>query len=104
LPPKPQSLVLNQGDILILTRSLKPGPPAGVAGKNKAAGRARIGVTLPEFFDCVRPGDPVWLDDSMIGGTVSMVAPDQVGLETTHTRAGGDKLAPRRASTSRCPI
>jgi pyruvate kinase len=49
-------------------------------------------VTLPEFFDCVRPGEPVWLDDGKIGGTVSEVRPEEVHVEITHARPGGEKL------------
>ena len=82
LPSKPQTLLLKPGDTLILTRSLEPGsvsPP-------------RIGVTLPEFFDCVKPGEAIWLDDGKIGGTIASVQPDQVCVEITHARPSGEKL------------
>ncbi len=92
LPPQPQSLVLKQGDTLILTRSLEPGRPAEFGKDGHLVSPARIGVTLPEFFTCVQPGEPVWLDDGMIGGSISAVEPDQVRVEITHARAGGGKL------------
>jgi pyruvate kinase len=82
LPPKPQTLLLKPGDTLTLTRSLEPG----------SLDPARIGVTLPEFFDCVKPGEPIWLDDGKIGGTIAAVEPDQVRVEITHARATGEKL------------
>jgi pyruvate kinase len=92
LPPKPQTLLLKQGETLILTRSLEPGGPAQLNAQSDTITPARIGVTLPEFFDCVRTGEPVWLDDSKIGGTIVAVAPDQVQVEITHAQPGGAKL------------
>ena len=54
------------GDSLILTRSLEPGRPAQFNDRNELIAPAQIGVTLPQFFDCVRPGDPIWFDDGKI--------------------------------------
>jgi pyruvate kinase len=82
LPPKPQMLLLKPGDTLILTRSLEPG----------SVNPARIGVTLPEFFDCVKPGEAIWLDDGKIGGVISAVEKDEVRVEITHARPAGEKL------------
>jgi len=96
LPAMPRSLLLKQGDTLILTRSLEPGRPAEFGEDGHLISPARIGVTLPEFFNCVQPGEPVWLDDGMIGGTISAVEPDQVRLEITQAREGGDKLGAQK--------
>lgn len=82
LAHKPQTLLLKPGDTLTLTRTPEPGsvnPP-------------RIGVTLPEFFDCVKPGEPIWMDDGKIGGTITTVGPDEVCVEITHARPSGEKL------------
>ena len=68
IPPKPQTIRLNLGDTLVLTRSLDPGQAAKYDKKKQLISPARIGVTLPEFFDCVRPGEPIALDDGKIGG------------------------------------
>jgi len=92
IPPKPQTLRLNLGDTLVLTRSLDPGQPAKYDKKKQLISPARIGVTLPEFFDCVRPGEPIALDDGKIGGIVRSVAPDKVMVEITHARPTGEKL------------
>ena len=54
---------------------------------------ARIGVTLPEFFDSVQLGQPIWFDDGKIGGVISHVGPDQVTVEIQHAKAEGEKLA-----------
>jgi pyruvate kinase len=92
IPPKPQTIRLNIGDTLVLTRSLDPGRPAKYDKKKQLISAAHIGVTLPEFFDCVRPGEPIALDDGKIGGIVRTVAPDRVTVEITQARPVGEKL------------
>src|SRR5215469_10616349 len=59
IAPKAQSLELRLGDTLILTRSLEPGRPAQYNRNSQEVTPATIGVTLPEFFDCVRQGEPI---------------------------------------------
>jgi len=93
IPPKEQSLRLAVGDTLILTRSLEPGRPAKYDKKKQLISPARIGVTLPEFFDCVRSGEPISFDDGKIGGIVREVAPEKVSVEITHARPTGEKLS-----------
>jgi len=93
LPPRPQALILRPGDTLILTRSLEPGQPARFNQDHELASPARIGVTLPEFFVSVQPGQPIWFDDGKIGGIISHVGPDQVTVDIKHARIDGDKLA-----------
>ena len=92
IPPKPQTLRLSVGDTLVLTRSLDPGQPAKYDKKKQLISPARIGVTLPEFFDCVRPGEPIALDDGKIGGIIRTVTPEKVTVEITHARPTGEKL------------
>src|SRR5262249_30270536 len=92
ITPRAQSLELRPGDTLILTRSLEPGRPAQYNEKNELMSPATIGVTLPEFFDCVRQGEPIWLDDGRIGGIISAVEPDQVTVEIRQAPAAGVKL------------
>jgi pyruvate kinase len=92
IPPKPQTLRVSVGDTLVLTRSLDPGQPAKYDKKKQLISPARIGVTLPEFFDCVRPGGPISLDDGKMGGIIRTVAPEKVTVEITHARPTGEKL------------
>ncbi|HXQ27131.1 MAG TPA: pyruvate kinase [Candidatus Acidoferrales bacterium] len=92
IPPKAQTLRLNVGDTLVLTRSLEPGHLAKYDKKKLLISPARIGVTLPEFFDCVRVGEPISLDDGKIGAVVRTVAPEKVTVEITHARPLGEKL------------
>jgi pyruvate kinase len=92
IPPKPQKIQLQVGDTLILTRSLDPGRPAKFDKKGRLVSAARVGVTLPEFFDCMRPGDPVWLDDGAIAAVIREASHDQAIIEVTQTGPGGGKL------------
>jgi pyruvate kinase len=71
MPPRQQVLTLRLGDELVLTRSLEPGRPARFNEHEELVSPARTGVTLPEFFDSVEPGQPIWFDDGRIGGIVS---------------------------------
>ena len=92
IAPKPQKLHLQAGDTLILTRSLDPGRPAKHDKKGRLVGAARIGVTLAELFDCVRPGDPIWLDDGAIGGVIREASHDRAIVEITQAGPKGGKL------------
>jgi pyruvate kinase len=95
-PPKEQTLRLKLGDTLVLSKSLEPGRPAQYDNKGKLLRPAQIGVSLPEFFDSVRPGEPVWLDDGKIGGVIRCVGPKTVNVEITQARPSGEKLGPEK--------
>jgi pyruvate kinase len=92
MPPRPQVITLRPGDTLILARSLEPGHPARFNKDHELTSPGQIGVTLPEFFDSVQPGQPIWFDDGKIGGVVSHVGPDQVTVEIKHAKPDGGKL------------
>jgi pyruvate kinase len=92
ISPRAQTIHLKSGDTLILTRTLEPGQPARYDGRNNLVSPAYIGVTLPEFFDSVQPGEPIWLDDGRFGGIVTRVEPDRVTIEIRQAPAGGGKL------------
>lgn len=92
LPPQPQTLLLKSGDTLVLTRALTPGQPAVFDDDGELLRPARVGITLPEFFDCVRPGEPIWFDDGNIGGVITAVQPDEVQAKIVRARPQGEKL------------
>ena len=83
---------MKLADTLVLTRSLEPGCPASYNAAGKILRPAQIGVSQPEFFDSVRPGEPIWLDDGMIGGVIRNVAPEKATVEITQARPFGEKL------------
>ncbi|MDZ7595458.1 MAG: pyruvate kinase [Thiobacillus sp.] len=89
LPPGENSLSLLKGDLLILTRDLTPGRPASYDSAGKILTPAVIGCTLPEVFDDVRAGEPIWFDDGKIGGVIEKVEASQVLVRITqdHVKA-----------------
>ncbi len=92
LPPAENAILLCQGDLLILTRDLRPGRPAVADSCGHVLTPAMIGCTLPEVFDDVRSGEPVWFDDGKIGGVVEQVDEHQALVRVTHVREQGARL------------
>jgi pyruvate kinase len=90
--PEEGSILLQRGDLLVLTRDLAPGR----AATHDAAGRvltpAHIGCTLPEVFEDVRAGERVWLDDGRIGGVIERVEQHELHVRIERTRPRGQKL------------
>jgi len=96
IPAKQQTLLLKLGDTLILTRSLDPGRPPQRDSKENLITPAQVGVSLPEFFDGVKAGESIWLDDGKIGGVIRKVTPDEVSVEITQARPSGEKLGAQK--------
>ena len=83
LPPGENTLSLRQGDLLILTRDLKPGRPATYDSVGQILTPAVIGCTIPEVFNDVRSGESIWFDDGKIGGVVEKVENTRVLVRIT---------------------
>lgn len=92
LPTRPQFITLKPGDTLILTRALEPGRPAIYDDGGRLLSPATIGITLPEVFSDVCPGEAVWLDDGKIGGFIRSSDESRIEVEITHARPTGEKL------------
>jgi pyruvate kinase len=92
LPGLPQTLLLKEGDTLILKRSAEPGRPAVFNKTGGLLAPAQIGVSLPEILDHATPGEPVWFDDGKIGGIIREAHPDALCVEITQARPEGEKL------------
>jgi pyruvate kinase len=73
-PPVRGSIELVNGDLLILTRHLRPGRKATRDSAGSVLSPARIACTLPEIFDDVQTGEHVWFDDGKIGGIINQQA------------------------------
>lgn len=82
--PLAHHLVLRPGSTLVLTRDQSPG--------RQEAHHARIPCTLPEAFEHVAEGQPVWFDDGKIGGTVTGRSPDGIRVRIDVARPGGSRL------------
>ena len=93
VPVRPESLILNKGDMLLLTPESQTGQPAVCDGGGRVLMPASIGITLPEVFRDVQLGEAVWFDDGKIGGVVRATAADQITVEITQARPGGGRLA-----------
>lgn len=92
LAPTENAIALQQGDLLILTRNLKPGRPATRDSAGQVLTPAQIGCSIPEVFDSVRSGESIWFDDGKIGGVVEKVEAERVLIRITRTRLRGEKL------------
>jgi pyruvate kinase len=92
LPPLPQTLLLKEGDTLILTRSGEIGRPAVYDKAGQLLAPAQIGVSLPQILEHAKSGEPVWFDDGKIGGIIREVNADSVAVEITQARPEGEKL------------
>ncbi|MGC2183258.1 MAG: pyruvate kinase, partial [Terriglobales bacterium] len=92
LPALPQTLLVKEGDTLILTRSDAMGQPATYNRSGQILTPAQIGVSLPQILDHASAGDPVWFDDGKIGGVIRAVNPDSVSVEITQARPEGERL------------
>jgi pyruvate kinase len=92
LPPGDGAIALRQGDPLILTSDLRPGGPATRDSGGEVLTPATIGCTIPEVFDDIRSGEPIWFDDGKIGGVVEKVEASRILVRITQTRARGAKL------------
>jgi pyruvate kinase len=93
LPRRPGAVHLDAGDQLLLTPNQAPGldGPRDVDGRQLAP--SRIGCTMPEVLNQVRPGEAIWFDDGRIGGSIESVAADGVLVRITQASAGGVRLA-----------
>lgn len=92
IPAHVQFLVLRVGDTLMLTRAFMAGHPAIYDEQGLLLSPATVSLTLPEIFDQVRPGEPIWFDDGKIGGTIRHVDCDAISVEITHAAPQGSKL------------
>lgn len=92
LPPAENAISLQQGDLLILTRDLKPGRPATYDSGGQILSPAQIGCTISEVFEDVRSGESIWFDDGKIGGVVEKVEDARVHVRISQARFRGERL------------
>jgi len=92
LLPIEQFILLFTGDKLILHRDPWPGEPAQFDEGGRRIEYAHISCTLPEIFDDVKIGEPIFFDDGMIEGIVEEANEDQLLIKITYARTTGSKL------------
>jgi pyruvate kinase len=94
IPPRPNFLHLRVGDKLIVTGDGRYGEPAKYDESGRTLAPARIGCTLPEILEQVRPGERIWFDDGKIGGVIALAETNRLQVKITHAAPGGSKLRP----------
>ena len=92
LPPLEPAIRLAQGDTLTLTKGLVPGRPASVDRSGQVLTPASIGCSLPQVFDDVRAGEPIWFDDGRIGGLIDRVDTNHLSVRITQAPVTGGLL------------
>jgi len=92
LLPTEQFITLKTGDKLILHRGLSPGEPARYDSNGNLLNPAHISCTLPEVFQFVRTGQPVFFDDGRIEGIIGETSHEQLVVKITKARDTGSKL------------
>lgn len=92
LPPTTQVIQLHRGDTLIVTREPVPGSPAKNDENGRLLSAASIACSLPQVFASVKPGERILIDDGRIGGVIRSVNAEEIVVEITQARDGGEKL------------
>lgn len=83
---------LYRGDSLVVTRDPVPGQPARFDSEGHLQHPAHIACSLPEIFPSVRSGERILFDDGRIGGVIRDAGTDEIRVEITEARDGGEKL------------
>ncbi len=92
MPAKEQSILLREGDTLVLHKSQRPGEPADYDAEGNCIKEAHIACTLPEIIDQVRLKEKVYFDDGKIAGKVIEQYDDFVKIEITQAGIEGSSL------------
>ncbi len=92
LPAVEMPLVLQTGDVLLLTKSNAPGMPAEYDDAGDLIRPAFISCTAPHVFYDLKAGETVLFDDGKIAGIIQSVSIEEVNVRITHTPPNGGKL------------
>lgn len=92
LLPTERVILLHPGDHLILHKDPRPGEEAVEGPDGSIIHPAHISCTLPEIFDDVQVGEPIYFDDGKMEGIIRSISEQELLIEITHTRSKGGKL------------
>lgn len=87
LPAKPQAITVRPGDLLHLSLVEKVGRPASAD-----CPIGMLTTTLPEAFARARVGEPVWIDDGVVGAVIEGISAERIDLRITHASPEGDRI------------
>ncbi len=94
LLPLEQFLFLNIGDKIILHSSQELGEPTILDENGKVLKHAHISCTLPEIFNQVKKGEPIFFDDGKIEGIIEEANKEELLIKITYAKNTGSKLKP----------
>lgn len=83
---------VKKGEQLYLTRDAVPGEPARFDMRDNTFRPTHISCTHKAVFDCLKPGDSVWIDDGKIGCVVKHADAGGALLEIEHAGPKGVRL------------
>lgn len=92
LLPKEQFLTLFSSDFLLIHKDPSPGESAKYDEEGQLLKPAHISCTLPEVFEAVKVGEPIFFDDGKIEGIIKTVDSDQIQVKITQAKDRGSKL------------
>jgi len=92
LMPLEQYLNLRTGDTLLLNRDPVPGQNATYNEVGKLVKPAFISCTLPDVFNYVKIGEPIFFDDGKIEGIIQEVNEAYLKIKITYAKDFGSKL------------
>ncbi len=90
--PKEQFITLFSEDKLILHKDPRPGETSSYNEEGNLISPAHISCTLPQVFDDVRPGEPIFFNDGKIEGEIKNVSTEEIEINILHAKEGGSKL------------
>jgi pyruvate kinase len=92
LLPLEESIILKQGDKLIIHSDPATGEPTEFNNEGELIKPAHISCTLPDIFKDVKSGEQIILDDGKIEGVIKNVEQDRIEVEITYSKEEGTKL------------
>jgi pyruvate kinase len=95
-PGKPLEIRVYQGDRLFLTKDDSPGRPAAYDHQGNVRAPARIGCSMPQLVERLRPAASVWIDDGKVGTIVESVNDAGVMLRVDHVGPEGARIGPEK--------
>ena len=95
-PGKPLEIRVHQGDRLLLSKDGSPGRPAVYDQQGKVRTPARIGCSMPQLVERLRPEAAVWIDDGKVGAVVESVNDEGVMLRVDHVCPEGARIGPEK--------
>ena len=92
LLPLEQLLTLRENEYLLLQKEPVAGEPAQYDENGKILKHAHISCTLPEIFDDVKKGEPIFFDDGKIEGVIEEISDEGLLIKITYAKDTGGKL------------